>query len=139
MDGDGLDELLIQNIQFSIAGLKLFDVQVERGESAIVPVTVAPPGSHTFEAGSEPQFWLGGDAGSADAIRCEPYRGGRSFVSVNSEHAVDTNEDVDVTETTFVVEGATLRVVDVNEFTWPIDDETRPFLETDGCGTSMGY
>ncbi len=31
VDGDGTDELLIQNIQFSIAGLRLYDVQVGSG------------------------------------------------------------------------------------------------------------
>jgi Tol biopolymer transport system component len=143
VDGDGLDELLVQNVQFSIAGLKLFDVSVRGDVAEMVPVTIPPPGSapfgyEGFEANTEPQFWLGGDAGSADAIRCEPSQAGRVFVSVTSGHAVDTNEDLDVTETTFVLEGAVLRVVDVTEFTWPVGADTRPFLETSGCGTRMG-
>ena len=43
----------------------------------------------------------------------------------------------EVTETWFVLEGAELRVVDVREFTWPVNDDIRPFLETGGCGADL--
>jgi hypothetical protein len=144
VDGDGADELLVQNIQFSIKGLKLFDVQTEHGGGRIVPVTVLPPGTapfgyQGFEGDTEPQFWIGGDAGNADAIRCEPYGGGRAFVSATSNHPIEGADHIDVTEATFVLEVDHLRVVDVREFDWPIDDDVLPFLQTDGCGASFPY
>ncbi|MCI0635137.1 MAG: hypothetical protein L0206_14690 [Actinobacteria bacterium] len=135
VDGDGTDELLVQNVAFSIAGLKLFEV--DSGGPSLFPVTIAPPGTDTFVAGTEPQLWLGGDAGNADAIRCEPYQGGRALISTTSNHPIEGPGDIDVTETTFILESGELRVVDVREFTWPINDDTRPFLETGGCGTDL--
>jgi hypothetical protein len=143
VDGDGDDELLIQNVQFSIAGLKLFEVQAGDGGFGLGPVTVAPPGSapfvyEGFETGTEPQFWLGGDAGNLDAIRCEPFEGGRAFVSIASSHPIDAPGDRDVIETWFVLEGSELRVVDVREYSVPADD-TSPFLATGGCGANFPY
>ena len=112
VDGDGTDELLVQNVAFSIAGLKLFEVQMGDGGASLGPVTVPPPGSAAFgsqgfEGGTEPQFWLGGDAGQRDAIRCEPFEGGRALVSTTSSHPIDAPGDVEVTETWFVLDGAT--------------------------------
>ena len=43
VDGDGTDELLIQNIQFTIAGLRLYDVRSDP-EETVAPVTVSSPG-----------------------------------------------------------------------------------------------
>jgi len=146
VDGDGTDELLVQNVAFTIAGLKLFEVGVggEPGADTpyMFPVTVAPPGSAAFgyqgfEGGTEPQFWLGGDAGDADAIRCEAFQGRRAFVSVRSISPIDAPGDTEVTETWFVLEGTELRIVDVKEFTWPVNDDVRPFLETGGCGADL--
>jgi hypothetical protein len=141
---DGDDELLVRNIQFSIAGLKLFEVEAGDGGAAVGPVTVAPPGSATFgyqgfEAGTEPQFWLGGDAGNLDAIRCEPFEGGRALVSTTSFHPIEAPGDRDVTETWFVLEGFDLHVVDVREYAVPVNDDTQPFMQTDGCGANLPY
>ncbi|MGH2636002.1 MAG: TolB family protein [Actinomycetota bacterium] len=142
VDGDGTDELLVQNVQFSIAGLNLFEVHADGGATQVVPVTVAPPGTAAFgyqgfEGGAEPQLWLGGDAGASDAIRCEPYQGGRAFVSTTAAVPVDAPGDWDVAETWFVLEGTELRVVDVNEFAWPVNDDVVPFLQTGGCGADL--
>jgi WD40-like Beta Propeller Repeat len=142
VDGDGTDEPVIQNVEFSILGVALFEVQLGDGGASLGPVTVTPPGSAAFgyqgfEGGSEPQFWVGGDAGSADAIRCEAFEGRRALVSVTSHTPVDAPGDTEVTETWFVLEGFELRVVDVREFTWPVNDDVRPFLETGGCGADL--
>jgi hypothetical protein len=138
VDGDGLDELLVQNVQFSIAGLKPYEII---GDLEIVPITVGASGSEGFEDGTQPQFWVGGDAGDADAIRCEPNDSGtgpaRALVSVRTHHEVDSGEDIVVTETTLLLKGTFLRVVDVNEFTWPANDDTRPFLDNGGCGADL--
>lgn len=54
VDGDGTDEILVQNVQFSIAGLHLYDVHND--PPGIVAVTVAPPGDpEVFEPGHQPQ------------------------------------------------------------------------------------
>jgi hypothetical protein len=139
VDRDGDDELLVQNVQFSIKGLKLFEVQLGDGGVGLGPVTVAPPGTEAFEGGTEPQLWLGGDEGNWDAIRCEPFEGGRALVSTTSSHPVDAPGDRNVIETWFVLEGLELRVVDVREYAVPVDDDTQPFLQTDGCGASFPY
>ncbi len=144
VDGDGTDELLVQNVAFTIAGLKLFELGEVGVDGApapdgpfLFPVTVAPPGTDAFETGTEPQFWIGGDAGDADALRCEPHPAGRALVSTRSITPIDAPGDTQVTETWFVLEGAELLVVDVREFTWPVNDDVRPFLETGGCGADL--
>lgn len=138
IDADGTDELLVVNVQFTVAGLKLFEVVAE-GDPAIVPVTVAPPGTDAFEPGVEPQLWLGGDEGRSDAIRCEPNRGGRAFVSTTAEvqPELDAPERYDVTETWFLLEGTELRVVDIRTYSVPFGDNAASFRDTGGCGAKL--
>ena len=71
VDGDGTDELLIQNIQFTIAGLRLYDVRSDP-QATVAPVTVASPGypGEDLAPGAEPQFWIGGDAFDSETLRC---------------------------------------------------------------------
>jgi hypothetical protein len=138
VDGDGTDELLIQNIEFSIVGLRLYEVRSDP-RPEVFPVTVAPPGDapfgfRGFEGGEEPQFWIGGDAFIADAIRCEPGEGGRVFISTTGESRPHDSPDARffATETTFILEGGVLRVLDVRE---TIDDPSS--LVTTGCGANL--
>jgi hypothetical protein len=140
VNGDGIDELLIENVAFTIKGLKLFVMT----DGSVAPAVVAPPGSTAFgyegfEAGAEPQLWLGGDAGNWDAIRCEPFDGGRAFVSTTSFQPVDAPGDREVTETWFVLDGLDLLVVDVQEYSAPEDGGTPPYMQTDGCGVRFPY
>lgn len=137
VDGDGIDELLIQNIEFSIVGLRLYEVR-SNPRPEVFPVTVAQPGDapfghQVFEGGHEPQFWIGGDAFIADAIRCEPGEGGRLFISTTGESRPHDSPVVRffATETTFILEGV-LRVLDVRE---TIDDPSS--LVTTGCGADL--
>jgi hypothetical protein len=71
VDGDGTDELLIQNIQFTIAGLRLYDVRSDP-QAAVAPVTVSSPGypGEDLAPGAEPQLWIGGDAFDSETLRC---------------------------------------------------------------------
>ena len=71
VDGDGTDELLIQNIQFTIAGLRLYDVRSDP-EETVAPVTVSSPGypGEDLAPGAEPQLWIGGDAFDSETLRC---------------------------------------------------------------------
>ena len=140
VDGDGNDELLVQNVQFSIIGVKLFEVVPNEDEPALVAVTVAPPGDapfgyQGFGGGEEPQFWIGGDAFIADAIRCEQGEGGgRLFISTTGESRPHDSPDARffATETTFILEGGVLHVLDVRE---TIDDPSS--LVTTGCGADL--
>jgi hypothetical protein len=69
VDGDGTDEILVQNVQFSIAGLHLYDVRND--PPGIVAVTVAPPGDPAvFEPGHQPQLWYGGDGFNPGHLAC---------------------------------------------------------------------
>ena len=136
VDGDGTDELLVQNVQFTIAGVRLFELQAGDGGTSIGPVTVAPPGGAEFEGETEPQFWTGGDAGNWDALRCEPFEGRRALVSTTALVPVDEPGAAEVTETWFVLNGYELRVVDVREYTAPNDD-VQPYQQTGGCGANI--
>ena len=139
VDGDGNDELLVQNVEFTIVGLKLFEVVPNEDEPALVAVTVAPPGDapfgyEGFEAGEEPQFWIGGDAFIGDSIRCEATDAGRVLISMTGESRPHDSPDAQwfATETTFDLEGGELRVLDVRE---TVDDPSS-FLTT-GCGADL--
>jgi hypothetical protein len=138
VDGDGTDELLIQNIEFSIVGLRLYEVRSDP-RPEVFPVTVAPPGDapfgfQGFEGGEEPQFWIGGDAFIGDAIRCEPRETGRVLISMTGESRPHDSPNAKwfATETTFVLEGDELRVLDVRE---TIDDPLA--FVTTGCGANL--
>jgi Tol biopolymer transport system component len=142
IDGDGNDELLVQNVQFSIVGLKLFKVVPNKDEPALLAVTVQPPGDapfgfQRFEGNEEPQFWIGGDAFSADALRCEAGEGGRLLISTTAESL--PNDSIDAmwfaTETTFILEGGEVRVLSVREYETSLDDRS-PFVTT-GCGADL--
>ena len=142
IDGDGNDELLVQNVQFTIVGLKLFEVVPNEDEPALVAVTVAPPGDarfgyQGFVAGNEPQFWVGGDAFSADAIRCETRAEGRVLISTTGESLPHDSPDAMwfATETTFDLEGGEVRVLSVREYETSLDDLS-PFVTT-GCGADL--
>jgi hypothetical protein len=147
VDGDGTDELLVQNVAFSMPGLKLFDLLGAGSDGlALGPVTVAPPGSaefgyQGFEGGTEPQFWISGDAFSAASIRCEPSNGERAFVSVAAEIVPPDAPDAhwEVIETVFLLRDGQLRIVDVREFTHPFNDDVVPFLESGGCGADLQH
>jgi len=139
VDGDGNDELLVQNVQFTIVGLKLFEIVPNEDEPALVAVTVAPPGDalfgyEGFEAGEEPQFWIGGDAFVADALRCEAGEGGRLLISTTGESRPHDSPDARTyaTETTFDLEGSELRVLSVRE---TVDDPSA--FVTTGCGADL--
>ena len=91
IDGDGTDELLVQDVAFSIAGLRLFEVYgsggPEAGRAILSPVTVAPPGDPAggFEPGKELRLWLGGDGFQLDALRCDAGPDGQVFVATSAE------------------------------------------------------
>ena len=138
VDGDGTDELLIQNIEFTIVGLRLYEVSSDP-RPEVFPVTVAPPGDapfgfQGFEGGEEPQFWIGGDAFIGDSIRCEATEAGRVLISMTGESRPHDSPDARwfATETTFILEGSELRVLDVKE---TIDDPLA--FVTTGCGADL--
>jgi len=69
--------LLIQNVEFSIAGLQLIDFGTRSGaagdETGVFAALVAPPGDpeHGFEPELPPELLIGGDAFELDALTCE--------------------------------------------------------------------
>ena len=143
VDGDGTDELLVQNVQFSIAGLKLFEVLAEGGTARIVPVTVAPPGTAAFgyqgfEGGAEPQFWLGGDAGD---VRRDPLRAlpGRPRARLDDERPFrSTRRRLGRRRDVVRPRGhRAARRRRATSSTWPVNDDVVPFLQTGGCGADL--
>lgn len=144
VDGDGTDELLVQNVEFSIVGLKLFEVQLGDGGAALGPLTVAPPGSprEGFEPGAEPQLWLGGDAFDLDTLRCEDSPEGRVLVyTTATQDPPDSSDSVwRATATTFSLNADfTVSIVDVREFTEPVVPGPPSFQSGETlCGSNLG-
>jgi WD40 repeat protein len=135
VDGDGTDEILVQNIQFSIAGLHLYDLVGEPPQ--VVPVTVEPPGDPgSFEPGEQPQLWYGGDAFNADALGCEGAGPARVLVSSSANQDPPESGPWYVHETTFRLSASGLQVVDAREYAI----EGYPFERVDGiCGARNPY
>jgi hypothetical protein len=143
VDGDGTDELMIQNIQFSIAGLRLYEVRADPAE--VLPVTVATPGypEGGLDPGAEPQFWLGGDAFDVDTLRCFAAGGTRGRVLIQTSASQVPPDSVDsvwqATATWFDLnEDGTVSVVDTGMFEEPVDSEPLSFAQGNGiCGTRL--
>jgi len=142
VDGDGTDELLVQDVAFSIAGLRLFKIGLA-DSPAIVPVTVAPPGDPAggFEPGKEVRLWLGGDEFRLDAPRCETGPDGNVLVATSAESKPHDSPDAVwyAHETTFKLrrDGA-LEVVGTRDFQEPATSESPSFATRGGlCGTRL--
>ncbi len=144
VNGDGVDEILIQNVQFSIVGLKLFDVQLGDGGAALGPVTVAPPGYPRggLEPGVEPQLWLGGDAFDVETLRCEDSPDGRVLI-----HTAATEDPPDSTDAVWrataitysLNDDFTVSIIDVREFTEPVGSAPPSFQSGETlCGSNLG-
>jgi len=146
IDGDGTDEILVQNVQFSIAGLKLFDVRVLPGLDAwsLFPVKVAPPGDPAgrFAPGKEPQLWLGGDGFNHDALDCRTGPDGRVFVATSAESRPHDSPDAVwfAHETTFMLrDEGELNVVGTRDFHEPVTGNAPSFATGDRlCGSTLG-
>jgi len=147
IDGDGIDELLVQNVQFSIAGLKLFKIGVAGISDSpfLNPAIVAPPGdpAEGFDPGKEPQLWLGGDAFELDALRCESGPDGRVLVATTAESRPHDSPDAVwfAHETTFMLgRDGTLTVIGTRDFQEPATSESPSFATRGGlCGASLPY
>ena len=143
VDGDGTDELLVQNIEFSVVGLLLFDVVPNEHEPGLVAVTVEPPGDtelefQGFDGTGLPQFWIGGDGFGVDALRCEPSGEGRVLISTTAQMVPPDSPDAvwEAHETRFVLENGVLHVVGARDFAEPAGSEPS-FTETGGCGADL--
>jgi Tol biopolymer transport system component len=144
IDGDGTDELLVQDVAFSIAGLRLFEVGWIPGKGdgpVLSPVTLAPPGDPPagYEPGKEVRLWLGGDAFRLDALRCESGPDGRVLVATSAESKPHDSPDAVwyAHETTFKLRGA-LEVVGTRDFQEPATSAAPSFATRGGlCGASL--
>jgi Tol biopolymer transport system component len=147
IDGDGTDELLVQDVAFSIAGLRLFEVGWIGGTAAdgpfLSPVTVAPPGDLAagYEPGKELRLWLGGDAFRLDALRCESGPDGQSLVATSAESKPHDSPDAVwyAHETTFRLQpDGTIDVVGTRDFQEPATSESPSFATRGGlCGARL--
>jgi TolB protein len=135
VDGDGTDEILVQNIQFTVAGLHLYDLVGEPPN--IVAMTVTPPGDpETFEAGEQPQLWYGGDAFGADSLECVGVGSERVLVSSTANQDPPESGPWYVHETTFRVSDGVLQVVETRDYA----TDGYPFERVDGiCGARNPY
>lgn len=147
VDGDGTDEILVQNIQFSIAGVRLFDVIDDGGAASVVPVTVASPGypGEGLAPGAEPQFWIGGDAFQADSLRCfedDPPPAGPGRVLIQTS-ATQVDPDTPhatwhATATWFDLQpDGTVKIVDRGDFDEPARGTPSFAQGNDVCGARL--
>ena len=147
VDGDGTDELLIQNIQFSIAGLLLYDVGSDP-QPTVMPVTVASPGypGEGLAPGAEPQFWIGGDAFDSDSLRCfenqpPPMGPGRVLIQTSATQVPPDSPDAmwHATETWFDLQpDGTVTIVDRSEFEEPVGSGPPSFAQLKQlCGARL--
>jgi Tol biopolymer transport system component len=145
IDGDGTDELLVQDVAFSIAGLRLFQIDVTEMSDPpqIVPVEVTPPGDPAagYEPGKPLGLWLGGDAFRLDALRCETGPDGRVLVATSAESKPYDSPDAVwyAHETTFMLRhDATIDVVGTRDFEEPATSESPSFATRGGlCGARL--
>ncbi len=142
VDVDGTDELLVQDVAFSIAGLRLFKIGLA-DSPAIVPVTVAPPGDPVagYEPGKKLRLWLGGDAFRLDALRCESGPDGRVLVATSAESRPHDSLDAVwyAHETTFILrQDGALEVVGTRDFEEPTTSGSPSFATRGGlCGARL--
>ena len=147
VDGDGTDELLIQNIQFSIAGLRLYDVRSDP-QPGVIPVTVASPGypGEGLAPGAEPQFWIGGDAFDSDTLRCFEDRSpltrrGRVLIQTSATQVPPDSTDSiwHATETWFDLQpDGTVTIVDRGDFEEPVGSGPPSFAQPNRlCGAKL--
>jgi len=147
IDGDGTDELLVQDVAFSIAGLRLFEVYgsggPEAGRAILSPVTVAPPGDPAggFEPGKELRLWLGGDGFQLDALRCDAGPDGQVLVATSAESKPHDSPDAVwyAHETTFKLRhDGKLDVLGTRDFQEPATSASPSFATRGGlCGAGL--
>jgi hypothetical protein len=147
IDGDGTDELLVQDVAFSIAGLRLFEVGwipgTVEGGPVLSPVTVARPGDPAagYEPGKELRLWLGGDAFRLDALRCESGPDGKVLVATSAESRPHDSPDAVwyAHETTFMPrDDGMVDLVGTRDFQEPATSESPSFATRRGlCGASL--
>jgi hypothetical protein len=145
VDGDGTDELLVKNVEFSIIGLTLFEVQLGDGGAALGPVTVAPPGDPAggFEPGAIAQLYLGGDEFYMNTLRCgdleDPDGPGLVVTAAESLPHDSPKAEWHAHEITFVLRNWELHVVDVGDFTEPVGTTPPSFQSGETlCGSNLG-
>ena len=141
VDVDGTDELLVQNIQFSIAGLRLYDGASRPGGG--LPrdrVDAGLPGGRA-RTRAEPQLWIGGDAFDSDTLRCRRRRpDGRVLVQTSAVARARRHRRTRSgrpRETVFALNAdGTIAVVSSGTFDEPVEAEAASFVAPgDGvCG-----
>jgi hypothetical protein len=147
VDGDGTDELLIQNIQFTIAGLRLYDVGSDP-RPTVRPVTVASPGyrGEGLAPGAEPQLWIGGDAFDSDSLRCfddqpPPTGPGRVLIQTSATQVPPDSPDAmwHATQTWFDLQpDGTVTIVDRGDFKEPVGSGPPSFAQPKQlCGARL--
>jgi hypothetical protein len=144
VDGDGTDELLIQNIQFTIAGLRLYDVRSDP-DPTVMPVTVSSPGypGEGLAPGAEPQLWIGGDAFDSDTLRCfedQPPHGRVLIQTSATQVPPDSAESVwHATETWFDLQpDGTVTIVDRGDFEESVGSGPPSFAQQNRlCGARL--
>ncbi len=137
VDDDETDEILVQNIQFTIAGLHLYDLV--GAPPRIVAVTVAFPGDPgTFEPGQQAQLWYGGDAFNADGLECVDSGPARVLVSSAANQDPPESGPWYVHETTFRLVDGTLEVVSARDYQTDAPGLVEPG-DTGICGARNPY
>jgi hypothetical protein len=145
VDGDGTDELLIQNIQFTIAGLRMYDIGSDP-QATVTPVTVSSAGypGEGLAPGAEPQFWIGGDAFETNTLRCfdaGPTGPGRVLIQTSANQVPPDSPDSrwHAFATWFDLQpDGTVTIVDRGDFEEPVGSGPSSFAQLKRlCGARL--
>jgi hypothetical protein len=143
-DGDGTDEVLVQNIQFTIAGVRAYDVGIDADGGFARPVTIASPGypGEGLPPGMQPQFFIGGDGSLSDSLRCDGSHPNRTVAQASAvmdpSDSPDSVWNIDTTEYVLNPDG-TMTVLYVQHSEEPADGDVS-FAQSDGiCGARLPY
>jgi hypothetical protein len=144
LDGDSTADLLVVQDGGAVVGLGLYDVVVRDGTPTILPVDVAAPGDP--DAGLRPErpaeLWLGGDEFELYTLRCADYPDSDGPVLLVTLAESLPHDSPDATwhahEITFALRDGVLQVVDLRDFTEPVDDTPSFASEETLCGSNLG-
>lgn len=143
LDGDGADELLVEQVGGTVLGLVPYIVvgfdDVAADGPGIGELVVAPPGDpeNGLVPGGPLTFSIGGDEGFSASLECQGSGVDRVLVATTGEvDSIDQPTAWTIRRTTFRLTSQGFDVVDTQSFDQPVEDVITPGSqqETNLCG-----
>lgn len=138
LDGDGADELLVQELGGAILGLAPYRLGGSADSPALEPILVTEPGDppNGFTTGEPPLLYVGGDEGFAARLECDPTEVGvvLSATTANLD-SIEQPTTWTIRRTEFRMDGDRFVVLDSRSSQVPVGDQG-PFstVHAELCG-----